>query len=101
MLDDILKNAILILKTLEDNGYEAYMVGGFPRDYVLGIKSDDRCIWFLIYKRRNGYASYSWWKEEIQYNATLPSRSIQYISSLDYPKQGKIKEVSFDTSFFK
>lgn len=41
MLDNILNNAIQILKMLEDNGYEAYMVGGFPRDYVLGIKSDD------------------------------------------------------------
>lgn len=30
-----------ILKKIEDNGYEAYLVGGFVRDYLLGIKSLD------------------------------------------------------------
>ena len=34
----IIKN---ILKTLEDNGYEAYLVGGFIRDKLLHIKSYD------------------------------------------------------------
>ena len=31
----IIKN---ILKTLENNGYEAYLVGGFIRDKILHIK---------------------------------------------------------------
>lgn len=30
-----------ILETLENNGYQAYLVGGYVRDYLLGIKSDD------------------------------------------------------------
>jgi len=30
-----------ILKTLEDNGYEAYIVGGFVRDKLLGKESSD------------------------------------------------------------
>lgn len=37
MLDIALK----LLKKIEDNGYVAYIVGGFVRDYVLGIKSAD------------------------------------------------------------
>ena len=30
-----------ICKTLKDNGYEAYIVGGFVRDKLLGIESSD------------------------------------------------------------
>jgi len=37
-MDKIIKN---ILKKIEDAGYEAYLVGGFVRDYLLGIKSLD------------------------------------------------------------
>ena len=37
-MDKIIKN---VLKKIEDSGYEAYLVGGFVRDYLLGIKSLD------------------------------------------------------------
>lgn len=37
-MDKIIKN---ILKKIEDNGFESYLVGGFVRDYLLGIKSLD------------------------------------------------------------
>jgi len=37
-MDKIIKN---ILKKIEDNGFEAYLVGGFVRDYLIGIKSLD------------------------------------------------------------
>lgn len=37
-MDKILKN---ILKKINDNGFEAYLVGGFVRDYLLGIKTND------------------------------------------------------------
>ena len=30
-----------ILNKLYENGYEAYIVGGFVRDYLLGIESND------------------------------------------------------------
>ncbi|MDD2504722.1 MAG: nucleotidyltransferase [Bacilli bacterium] len=30
-----------VLKKLEENGFEAYIVGGFVRDYILGIESTD------------------------------------------------------------
>lgn len=34
-------NVIDVLEKIEDNGFEAYIVGGYVRDYVLGIKSSD------------------------------------------------------------
>lgn len=37
MLDQALK----VLKKIEDNGFVAYIVGGFVRDYLLGIESMD------------------------------------------------------------
>ena len=33
--------ALKLLKEIEDKGYKAYIVGGFVRDYILGIKSND------------------------------------------------------------
>lgn len=30
-----------VLKKIEDNGFEAYLVGGYVRDYLLGIKTRD------------------------------------------------------------
>ena len=37
----MLNSALKFLKTIEDNGFKAYIVGGFVRDYLLGIKSND------------------------------------------------------------
>ena len=37
MLDKSLK----ILNIIEDKGYQAYIVGGFVRDYILGVSSSD------------------------------------------------------------
>lgn len=37
----MLNTALKILKKIEDNGYQAYIVGGFVRDYILGIESLD------------------------------------------------------------
>ena len=37
----MLKQALKILNKIEENGYKAYIVGGFVRDYVLGINSLD------------------------------------------------------------
>ena len=35
------EKALELLKIFSENGYEAYLVGGFVRDYVLGKKSFD------------------------------------------------------------
>ena len=35
------KNIKKILETLENEGYQAYLVGGYVRDYLLGVTSFD------------------------------------------------------------
>lgn len=37
----MLEKALELLKILESNGYEAYLVGGFVRDYLINRKSND------------------------------------------------------------
>lgn len=37
----MLDNTLKLLKKIEDNGFKAYIVGGFVRDYILGIESHD------------------------------------------------------------
>jgi tRNA nucleotidyltransferase (CCA-adding enzyme) len=36
-----LEAGIEVIKLIELNGYEAYFVGGFVRDYLLGVESND------------------------------------------------------------
>ena len=37
----MLKTSLKVLKKIEEQGYKAYIVGGFVRDYILGIESLD------------------------------------------------------------
>lgn len=37
----LLQLALKVLKEMNSHGYEAYIVGGFVRDYILGIESND------------------------------------------------------------
>lgn len=37
----MLKTALKLLKKIENSGYEAYIVGGYVRDYILGLDSID------------------------------------------------------------
>lgn len=39
--DQISKNALTVVKTLQDNGYQAYLVGGCVRDLILGRQPKD------------------------------------------------------------
>ena len=41
MVMSMYNNALKILNILENNGYKAYIVGGYPRDKYLGIESTD------------------------------------------------------------
>ena len=37
----MLEEALKLVKTITDHSYQAYIVGGFVRDYILGIESND------------------------------------------------------------
>lgn len=37
----MLENALKVLKMITDNGYKAYIVGGYVRNHLLGIESND------------------------------------------------------------
>ena len=37
----MLTEALKLLKKINDHSYDAYIVGGFVRDYILGIESND------------------------------------------------------------
>lgn len=37
----MLNNALKLLKEIDNKGFESYIVGGFVRDYLLGIESND------------------------------------------------------------
>ena len=34
-------NIVKVLERIEENGFEAYIVGGYVRDYLLGVDSGD------------------------------------------------------------
>lgn len=95
----IIKN---ILKTLEDNGYEAYLVGGFIRDKILHIKSFDIDICTnakpedlekLFNIKVNDYGSLSFklnkysidittFRKELEYQKRKPIK-IEYVDTLE------------------
>ena len=41
-------NVIDVLNRIEENGFEAYIVGGYVRDHFLGVDSSDIDILILV-----------------------------------------------------
>ena len=100
-MDKIIKN---VLKKLEENGYKAYLVGGFVRDYLLGIKSYDIDICtdalpvnlhqiFKINSNSNNYGGFNLkiknynidittFRKEISYDNRKPVE-MEYVSDLE------------------
>lgn len=100
-MDKIIKN---VLKIIEDNGFSAYVVGGYVRDYLLGIKSNDVdiCtnalpkdlhILFPNNTNSNNYGGFNLviknynidittFRKELNYNKRRPTE-IVYINSLE------------------
>lgn len=100
-MDKLIKD---ILKKLEDNGFEAYVVGGYVRDYLLGKKSLDVDICtnalpkdlhkiFPINNNSNNYGGFNLniknynidittYRKELKYDKRKPTE-IEYINSLD------------------
>lgn len=100
------ENAFEILKKLEDNGYEAYIVGGFVRDYLINRKSLDVDICTnatpkdlnvifegailpsvsygsvtLMYKK--GRYEITTYRRELRYDDYRRPAELQYINNLD------------------
>lgn len=100
-MDKIIKN---VLKIIEDNGFSAYVVGGYVRDYLLGIKSNDVDICtnalpkdlhrlFPNNTNSNNYGGFNLviknynidittFRKELNYNKRKPTE-IVYINSLE------------------
>lgn len=81
-----------VLKTLEDNGYDAYIVGGFVRDYVNGCESFDvdiatsakpkeiKDIFSLSNGSEDTYGSISFKDNLYNYDITTFRRDITYVN---------------------
>ena len=98
------KNIKKVLKSIEDNGFVAYLVGGYVRDYLLGIKSMDIDICtnalpkdlhkiFQINSESNNYGGFNLkvkkynidittFRKELKYDNRKPTE-IVYIDSLN------------------
>lgn len=86
----LLEKALELLKMFEENGYEAYIVGGFVRDHILGIKSNDVDICTnatpmemkKIFKNVNlpfkGYGSVSLTYKKIDFEITTYRMELEY-----------------------
>ena len=100
------KHAIEVLKRLENKGYEAYLVGGYVRDLMLGMETSDidvctnatpqevSKIFNVAPPRRESYGT-SWikyrgkvyeittYREEIKYINNRKPEKIRYINKLE------------------
>ena len=101
LLDKIIKN---VLKVIIDAGFEAYVVGGYTRDYLLGIKSNDIDICtnalpkdlhklFPVNNNSNDYGGFNFliknynidittYRKEIKYEGRKPTE-IVYLNDLE------------------
>lgn len=87
-MDTIIKK---VLRTIEDNGFEAYIVGGYVRDKILGIKTTDVDIatnallkdlnkMFSIGKCSDmGYGSYRIHTEKYNFDITTYREEYKYL----------------------
>lgn len=86
----LLEKALELLKMFEKNGYEAYIVGGFVRDHILDIKSNDVDICTnatpmemkKIFKNVNlpfkGYGSVSLTYKKVDFEITTYRMELEY-----------------------
>lgn len=87
--------ALSLLKKISQLGYEAYIVGGFPRDYYRGVKNTDIDICtsmspdviernFVIVENHSSYGSFVIEKDNYQFEITTYRKDI-YLEHR-YPK---------------
>lgn len=89
----MLKTALKVLKEIEKNGFEAYIVGGYPRDYYLKKESLDIDICtnatpkdlILIFPNSNlsdeKYGSVSLYFNNIRFEITTYRKEAKYINN--------------------
>ena len=97
-----------VLKFLESNGYEAYIVGGYVRDYLLGKKSHDidiatsatpkelLNIFDCITSTNDKYGSVSILYKNEKYDITTYRKEIKYESNRNPVKIKYIKDIKKD-----
>ena len=97
--------AIEVLEKIEENGFEAYIVGGYVRDYILGIESNDIDICtnarvkdiLAIFNDVNAYSDYygnvkittnkevydiTTYRRDLRYNGDRKKVEIEYVDNL-------------------
>ena len=89
----MLETALKLLKKIEDNGYEAYIVGGFVRDYILGRDSldvdintnarpmDIKQIFNDIFIPKVEYGSVTVFYHNIRFEITTYRKELTYINN--------------------
>lgn len=100
------KKALKVLSILEENGYEAYIVGGYVRDKLLGIESNDIDICTSatpkeikeIFKASSSpnYGSVNVTYKSVNFDITTFRREIKYIDNRLPIKLKYIKTVKKD-----
>lgn len=89
----MLKTALKLLKKIEDQGFKAYIVGGFVRDYLLDIESTDidiatdatpkdiKQIFSDIYIPKVEYGSVTVFLKTIRFEITTFRRELTYLNN--------------------
>ena len=98
----MLEKAIYVLKMIEDAGFKAYIVGGFVRDYILGIESNDIDITTNatpkelkeIFKNtlllNDDYGSITVMKKDVRFEITTFRKEFKY---LDHRRPEKVEYI--------
>lgn len=89
----MLEEAIHVLKMIEEKGFKAYIVGGFVRDYLLGIESNDvdittnatpkqlREIFKDILILSDDYGSITIMKQNVRFEITTFRKEFKYVDN--------------------
>lgn len=97
------KTALKVLRKLEEHGFKAYIVGGFVRDYLLGISSTDidiatdakpmdiKKIFKGIVLPNEEYGSITIMVKNIRFELTTFRKELSYINNR---KPGKIEYIN-------
>ena len=91
---NIPKDALKILKRLEDNGYEAYIVGGCVRDMLLGVepKDFDICTNAKPSEVLELFKDYNTYTVGIEFGTVMVSEELDIYEITTYRTDGEYKD---------